>query len=237
MAQPELDAVEPEDAFATELQEPELGPYEARIVVESQSELVRLRAMSEGLQQVIVNLLGNEDALYEPEISRALRAPQQYVLQFSYEKGYSDEEDGSDEEDASDEEDLSKEDDNERQLQTFLKLHFLQRRVDDLLRAANQIEVGELQSIDIEVQGIVDFSDYASTLTALQKLVMVRDVSPVLVQAERVEFSLQFEGDIERFTSAVEEQTRLRTLDYGIDPLFADRLSYELGAEEITQDD
>ncbi|MGI9292773.1 MAG: DUF2066 domain-containing protein, partial [Pseudomonadales bacterium] len=72
-------AIDPEDAFATELEEPELGPYEARVPVESQSELQRLRAMSEGLQQVIVNLLGNEDALFEPEISRALRAPQQYV--------------------------------------------------------------------------------------------------------------------------------------------------------------
>lgn len=233
MAQQETDTVDPEDAFATELQEPELGPYEARIVVESQSDRVRLRAMSEGLQQVIVNLLGNEDALYEPEISSALRAPQQYVMQFSYEKGYS-------EEDGSDEANLSEEDDSERQMQTFLKLHFLQRRVNDLLRAANQIEAGELQIIDIEVQGVVDFADYASTLTALQGLAMVRDVSPVLVQAERVEFSLQFEGDVEKFTAAVEEQTRLQALDNSIDPVFADRLSYELGAEvveEIDQDD
>lgn len=203
--QPGID--EPAEAFATDQQEPELGPYEARIVVDSQSDLVRLRAMSEGLQQVIVNLLGNEDALYEPEISRALRAPQQYVMQFSYQKGTSEE--------------------SEQQEQTFLKLHFLQRRVDDLLRAANQIEVGELQNIEIEVLGVTDFAAYASTLTALQALSMVREVSPVMVEGERVEFSVQFEGDVEQLTVAMEEKTRLQALDNSIDPVFADRLSYE----------
>lgn len=203
-AQQDADAAAPADTFA-EPKEPELGPYEARIVVDSQSEPVRLRAMSAGLQQVIVNLLGNDDALFEPEISRALRAPQQYVMQFSYRKGLVEDEQ-----------------------QTFLKLRFLQRRVDNLLRAANQVEAGELQRIEIEVQGVTDFAAYASTLTALQALAMVREVSPVMVQARRVEFSVQFEGDVEQLTAAMMEQTQLQALDNSIDPLFADRLSYEL---------
>lgn len=204
-AQQGPDAAAAADTFVTEPQEPELGPYEARIVVDSQSEPVRLRAMSAGLQQVIVNLLGNDDALFEPEISRALRAPQQYVMQFSYRKGLVEDEQ-----------------------QTFLKLRFLQRRVDNLLRAANQVEAGELQSIEIEVQGVTDFAAYASTLTALQALAMVREVSPVIVQARRVEFSVQFEGDVEQLTAAMMEQTQLQALDNSIDPVFADRLSYEL---------
>lgn len=223
MAQQDPGSEYPAEAFTTEMQEPELGPYEARIPVASQSDSVRLRAMSEGLRQVIVNLLGNEDALYEPEISSALRAPQQYVMQFSYEKGYADQENGGEEQT-----DRERQEDGERQKQTFLKMRFLQRRVDDLLRAANQIEAGELQSIDIEVQGVVDFADYASTLKALQDLSMVREVSPVRVEDERVEFSLQFEGDIEKFALALEEQTPLQSLDNSVDPVFADRLSYEL---------
>ena len=224
------------DAFSSAIEEPELGPYEARIVVESQTDSVRLRAMSEGLRQVIVNLLGNEDAAYEPEISSALRAPQQYVVQFSYERGYPEE---ADENDSGYNVEPSADPaaDTECELQTFLNVQFLQGRVDSLLQAADQIEVGELQIIDIEVQGIVDFADYASTLTGLKNLAMVREVSPVMIADERVQFSLQFEGDVQRFTAMVEEKTRLQSLDVNIDPVFADQLNYELRPEIININD
>lgn len=220
-----------DDAFSPTMENPELGPYEAKIPVESQTDLVRLRAMSAGLRHVIVNLLGNEDAVYEPEISRALRSPQQYVAQFSYVKDYP--------EAAEDDDSYARTADavEPLQLQTFLKMQFLQGRVDSLLQAADQIEVGELQTIDIEVQGIVDFADYASTLTALKALTMVRDVAPVLIADERVEFSLQFEGDVQRFTAMVEEETRLQSLDANIDPVFADQLNYQLRPEIININD
>lgn len=206
-------------AFGEDRQEPELGLYEARVAVDGQGESVRQRAMSEGLQQVIVKLLGHEDAFYEPEIRRALNVPQQYIMQFSYEKGLPEAEDG---------EDLAATASADAETQTYLKMKFVQRRVDDLLRAANQIEAGELQTIAIEVQGVLGFADYAGTLAALRALPMVREVSPVLVQDEQVEFRLEFEGDIALLTAAMAENTRLHALDAGIDPVFADSLNYEL---------
>ncbi len=219
------------DDFSLETQEPQLDLYEAKVVVESQTDLLRQRAMSQGLREVIVKLLGNENALSEPEIVRALRAPQQYVAQFSYVKEYP--------QPAEDDDSYARtaEAAEQPQLQTFLRMQFLQGRVDGLLQAANQIEVGELQDIAIEVQGVVDFADYASTLKALQGLPMVREVSPVLVQGETIDFSVQFEGDVERFTAALEDETRLQSLDAYFDPVFDDQLSYELRPEIINIDD
>ena len=230
-AQQQPNADDSADALFAETQEPKLKPYEAKVAVESQTELLRQRAMSQGLREVIVNLLGNETALSEPEIVRALRSPQQYVAQFSYVRDYP--------EPAEDDDSYARtaEAEEQPQLQTFLSMQFLQGRVDGLLQAANQIEVGELQNIALAVQGIADFADYASTLTALQGLAMVREVSPVLVQAETIDFTVQFEGDVERFTAALEDETRLQSLDAYFDPVFDDQLNYELRPEIININD
>ena len=234
-AQQQPSADDSADALFAETQEPKLKPYEAKVAVESQTDLLRQRAMSQGLREVIVNLLGSETALSEPEIVRALRSPQQYVAQFSYVRDYP--EPADDDDDNDDSFARTAETEEQPQLQTFLSMQFLQGRVDGLLQAANQIEVGELQNIALAVQGIADFADYASTLTALQGLAMVREVSPVLVQAETIDFTVQFEGDVERFTAALEDETRLQSLDAYFDPVFDDQLNYELRPEIININD
>lgn len=231
-----------------ELQESELDPYEAKVAVESQTELLRQRAMSQGLRDVIVRLLGSDTALSEPEIVRALRAPQQYVAQFSYVRDYPAAVEDADS-DAEDEDSYAGANDSynndagdvdvetQPQLETFLSMHFLPGRVDGLLQAANQLEVGQLQNVAIAVQGVIDFADFATALTALQGLAMVREVSPVLVLNETVDFSVHFEGDVELLTIALEEETRLQSLDEYFDPVFDDQLNYELGPEIINFDD